>query len=388
VSHSQQLLRLDEEEISLGNGKIRKRIAELVEANLSKCNAIVLSDYGKGLLQCEEMTQILISAGKERNIPIIIDPKGTDWERYRGATCVTPNIKELEMVCGHTLANNEQLLQAIRSILIKYNLTWLVVTRGPLGICVMNQNDAPIFIPALARQVYDVSGAGDTVVATLSLAVASGLTFPDAAKLGNLAAGIVVGKIGTQPISLLELQASLETSGVETSTSGLTYKIASLSGALIQVKAWRANRQKVVFTNGCFDLLHPGHIRLLNQAKGLGDRLVVAVNSDASVARLKGPGRPILAERDRASLIASLDCVDLVLVFEPDTPEDLLRALKPDVLAKGADYKPEEVVGREIIESYGGYVRLIPLLDGYSTTDITNRLLDAHRNLESKSGGR
>jgi D-beta-D-heptose 7-phosphate kinase/D-beta-D-heptose 1-phosphate adenosyltransferase len=247
----------------------------------------------------------------------------------------------------------------------------------------MNRDEAHIFIPSLARQVYDVSGAGDTVIGTLALGVASGLTFPEGAKVANLAAGIVVGKLGTQPINLFELRAALETTGLDAATSNITSKIASPAAAKIQVDAWKASGQKIIFTNGCFDLLHPGHIRLLNQAKNLGERLVVAVNSDSSVRRLKGPGRPILAERDRASLLASLDCVALVVVFESDTPEDLLKTIKPDILAKGGDYKPEEVVGRAIVESYGGEVRLIPLLNGYSTTAITNRVLESHGNSET-----
>jgi D-beta-D-heptose 7-phosphate kinase/D-beta-D-heptose 1-phosphate adenosyltransferase len=249
----------------------------------------------------------------------------------------------------------------------------------------MNRNEAPIFIPTLARQVYDVSGAGDTVTATLALCIGSGLPFPDAAKVANLAAGIVVGKVGTQAINLLELQSSLGTTGIDTPISNVTQKLAALSATITQVEAWKTGRQRIVFTNGCFDLLHPGHVHLLNQAKSLGDRLIVAINSDDSVRRLKGPGRPILAERDRASLVASLDCVDLVLLFESDTPDDLLRIIKPHLLVKGADYKRGEVIGRTLVESYGGQVRLIPFLPGYSTTDIASKVLEAHGNSMSKT---
>jgi D-beta-D-heptose 7-phosphate kinase / D-beta-D-heptose 1-phosphate adenosyltransferase len=384
VSHGQQLLRLDEEEISPVNAEIRNEILELVEAHLPKYNAIILSDYGKGLLQAKELAQSVIDLANNHNIPIIIDPKGKDWERYRGATCVTPNTKELELVYGGAAADKEQLVQAMRTTLLQYDLSWLVVTRGALGMCLMNQSQAPVFIPTVARQVYDVSGAGDTVIATLALGVGSGLTFPDGAKLANLAAGIVVGKMGTQPINLFELSASLETTGVDASTGDSTHKIASLNSTLLQVDAWKAIGHKIVVTNGCFDLLHPGHVRLLQQAKALGDRLIVAVNSDASVRRLKGPNRPILTERDRASLLASLDCVDLVVLFEQDTPEDLLQAIKPDLLVKGADYKREEVVGCDIVESHGGAVHLIPLLDGYSTTAIANKVLESHGSSSGK----
>ena len=262
----------------------------------------------------------------------------------------------------------------------KYKLEWLVVTRGALGICLI-KHDAPIInIPTVAKQVYDVSGAGDTVIATLALGIGSGFSFPDSAKLANLAAGIVVGKIGTQPINLFELKAALETTGVDSSTGDGTHKIVARHAALIQIDAWKANRQKVVFTNGCFDLLHPGHVKLLSQAKNLGDRLIVAVNSDASVKRLKGPNRPILGERDRALLLAALDYVDLVIVFQEDTPENLIKLIKPDILVKGADYKLEDVVGQSIVDSYGGKVHLIKLLEGYSTTALARKVADMNKN--------
>jgi D-beta-D-heptose 7-phosphate kinase/D-beta-D-heptose 1-phosphate adenosyltransferase len=238
----------------------------------------------------------------------------------------------------------------------------------------MNDKDkVPIFIPTVARQVYDVSGAGDTVIATLTLAVASGFDFPDAARLANLAAGIVVGKVGTQPVNILELQASLATSDGEIH-GRIMHKVTSLHAAAIQVQAWKANGEQIVFTNGCFDLLHPGHIHLLSHSKELGDRLIVGLNSDASVRRLKGPSRPILNERDRAALVSSLDCVDLVVLFQEDTPELLIERVRPDILVKGSDYRPEEVVGRALVESYGGEVHLVPLLQGYSTTAIANRV--------------
>ena len=380
VSQGQQMLRLDEEEVLPVDETLQSKIVELVKAESSKVSAIILSDYGKGLLQAKELVQSIIRIANDNNIPIIIDPKGSSWERYRGATCVTPNTKELETLCGHTITSEEQLVDVMRTTIKNYDLSWLVVTRGPLGMCLMNRNETPIFIPTVARQVYDVSGAGDTVTATLALCIGSGLNFPQGAKVANLAAGIVVGKVGTQPINFLELQSSLGTTGVDAPISGVTQKLTSLSAAITQSEAWKTTRQRIVFTNGCFDLLHPGHIHLLNQAKTLGERLIVAINSDASVRRLKGPGRPILSERDRASLVASLDCVDLVILFESDTPDDLLRCIRPHSLVKGSDYKHEQILGRAIVESYGGEVCLIPLLNGYSTTDIASKVILAHGN--------
>ncbi len=380
VSHGQQLIRLDEEEIRTVNTDLKEEIIELVKANLSQCNVIILSDYGKGLLQTKELAQLIIKLARDNKIPIIIDPKGKDWDRYSGATCVTPNAKELEAVYGDSVSDKEQLIQAMRSVLSRYNLEWLVVTRGPLGMCLTNQNEAPIFIPTLARQVYDVSGAGDTVIATLALSIGSGFSFPDGAKIANLAAGIVVGKVGTQPINLFELKASLQSTGVDALTSNVMQKIASRPAAVIQIDAWKASGQKIVFTNGCFDLLHPGHIHLLHQAKDLGDRLIVGLNSDASVRRIKGPDRPVLSEIDRASLLGSLQCVDMIVLFEEDTPDEVIRVLRPNVLVKGAGYRKEEVAGGEIVTSYGGEIILMPLLEGYSSTSIRKKILQAKSN--------
>lgn len=378
VSHGQQMIRLDEEDVLPLNKTLRDEIVELIKAESSKASAIIFSDYGKGLLHSKELLQSIITLANSRQIPTIVDPKGSDWERYRGATCVTPNTKELEAVYGNLITSDAQLVEVMRTVILKYNLSWLLVTRGSLGMCLMDRTEAPIFIPTLARQVFDVSGAGDTVTATLGLCVGSGLPFLDGARVANLAAGIVVGKVGTQPINIIELQSSLETTGIDARISGVTQKLASLSAIRTQSDAWKTSRQRVVFTNGCFDLLHPGHVHLLNQAKALGDRLVVAINSDDSVRRLKGSGRPILSERDRASLVASLDCVDLVVLFESDTPDELLKCIRPHILVKGSDYKHEQVLGRAIVESYGGEVRLIPLLNGYSTTSIASKVIEAH----------
>jgi D-beta-D-heptose 7-phosphate kinase / D-beta-D-heptose 1-phosphate adenosyltransferase len=233
-------------------------------------------------------------------------------------------------------------------------------------------------IPAQAREVYDVSGAGDTVIATLAAGLGSGMSFPDAAELANAAAGVVVGKVGTQPINRAELINALRTAGGDGRLL-TSRKVASLDAALIQMQAWRASGDVVVFTNGCFDLLHPGHVNLLHQARALGGRLVVGLNTDASVRRLKGSSRPILSEQDRAAILSALSSVDMVVLFDEDTPLELIMALKPDILVKGADYRPEDVVGGEFVTSLGGRVCLVPLLEGYSTTGIAEKM---------KSGGK
>ncbi len=374
VSQGQQLLRIDEEDSVALSAHVMREVVTLVGASMAQCGAVILSDYGKGFFLNESIVQHMIAMAKTASVPAIVDPKGNNWDKYRGATCITPNVKELEAVCGDSLTDKDRLVEAMRWALLTYDLCWLVVTRGALGMCLMNRDDKePIFVPAVARQVYDVSGAGDTVIATLTLALACGFDFPAAARLANLSAGIVVGKVGTQPVSILELQAALASE--EAGAHGrILNKITSLHSATIQVQAWKASGQRVIFTNGCFDLLHPGHIHLLGHAKELGDRLIVGLNSDASVRRLKGAGRPILSQRDRAHLLSSLDCVDLVVLFHEDTPELLLEALTPDILVKGADYRPEEVVGRASVESYGGRVHLVPVLPGYSTTALATRV--------------
>ena len=373
MAQGQQVLRLDEEEPFLLSPWLHEELFSLIEKTLSQSRTVILSDYGKGLHQTPGITRRIINLCKEHSIPVLVDPKGKDWERYQGATCVTPNSAELELVSSKTIGTDErQLMSAARATRRKYSLDWLLVTRGPKGMCLVGGDNGPLHIPAQAREVYDVSGAGDTVIATLGAGVASGLSFPDAALLANAAAGVVVGKLGTQPITLPELNAVLQITerGNQTGRSG---KIATRSAARMQVQAWRTSGERIVFTNGCFDLLHPGHIHLLHESRALGERLVVGLNTDASVRRLKGPTRPIVSEEDRAAVLSALTCVDLVVPFREDTPLSLIKALRPDILVKGGDYRPETVVGREIVESYGGHVRLIPLLEGYSTTTLAHK---------------
>jgi D-beta-D-heptose 7-phosphate kinase/D-beta-D-heptose 1-phosphate adenosyltransferase len=378
MARSQQLLRLDEEQVSPLDEDMSRKLIDVAKEACSNCDAIILSDYGKGVLSSAEGSREIISYGRSKNKLVMVDPKDKDWDRYRGATCVTPNISEIELVYGGTIGNEDQLWKAMQKVIERYELSWLLVTRGPKGMAAMERSGDGMLIPTMAREVYDVSGAGDTVIATLTVAAAAGCTFLEAAKLANIAAGIVVGKVGTQPITRMELEASVKMNGFE-SCAAFSNKITSLSAAETQIKAWKATEQRIVFTNGCFDLLHPGHIHLLNCARKLGDRLVVGMNSDASVRRLKGPQRPILDERARASLLGSLDAVDLVVTFDEDTPENMLRVLKPDTLVKGDDYRANDVIGREIVESYGGKIHLVPILKGYSTTGITKLVMETQR---------
>jgi len=373
MAREQQLLRLDEEESNCLSDLIRSELLTRFAEHLPACQAVILSDYGKGIFQTPDFCQMVISLANKRGVPVLVDPKGKQWERYRFATCITPNASELEQVAESAIQNEPQLSKEAERIRGIYEVRWLLVTRGSKGMCLLGPQKEPLIIPTIAREVYDVSGAGDTVIATLAACVACGLSFPEAARVANIAAGIVVGKLGTQPVTAAELQNALV---LAESGNGLhgAGKISSADSAQMQVLAWRSNGGKIVFTNGCFDLLHPGHIHLLHQARALGDRLIVGLNTDSSVRRLKGPGRPILSENDRAILLAALSCVDLVVRFDEDTPLALIETLRPDVLVKGNDYRIDQVVGRESVEAYGGRIELVSVLTGHSTTNISNKI--------------
>ncbi|SPF49904.1 Bifunctional protein HldE (Includes: D-beta-D-heptose 7-phosphate kinase; D-beta-D-heptose 1-phosphate adenylyltransferase) [Syntrophobacter sp. SbD1] len=373
IAMHQQLLRLDEEESRILLDSTRTELLTKFAECLSSCQAVILSDYGKGILQTPDLCQTLISMANEKGVPVLVDPKGKQWERYRRATCITPNAAELEATAESTIASELQLSNEAGRIRKLHETEWLLVTRGSMGMCLFGPQDEHHCIPTVARQVYDVSGAGDTVIATLTACVASGIAFLEAARMANTAAGIVIGKLGTQPVTAAELETALI---LEASGNGSVHdgKFRSADAAQIQVLAWRSNGEKIIFTNGCFDLLHPGHIHLLHQARSLGDRLVIGLNSDSSVRRLKGPGRPILPESDRAILLGALSCVDMVVSFDEDTPLALIESLKPDVIVKGSDYTIDQVVGREKVEGYGGRVELISVLAGHSTTNISKTI--------------
>jgi len=376
IAGAQQLLRLDEEDTGLIGDGVRRELLARVEERLDDCRALILSDYGKGVLGAPEVCPRLIGMARQRDIHVLVDPKGPDWRRYRGASCITPNTAELRLATGLTeSADRDRLLAAADDVCRRLALERLLLTRGARGMCLVDGRGEPRIIRARAREVFDVSGAGDTVVAVMAAGLAVGLGYEESARLANLAAGLVVGKLGTQPATSGELEAALRLEADRDGT--MPAKELSLDAALMQVKAWRAAGHRIVFTNGCFDLLHPGHINLLHRARSLGDRLVVGLNTDASVRRLKGPQRPILSQQDRSALLSALGSVDLVLLFDEDTPLNLIRAIRPDILVKGADYRREDVVGGDVVESYGGRVRLVPLLAGYSTTDITRRILAA-----------
>ena len=378
MARKQQLFRLDNEDIHALDDQEKKALLSIFEDKVPLADAVVISDYGKGILQTPGLCQDLIAICKKFRIPSLVDPKGKDWERYTGATCITPNTSEIETVAGVPIDHDETAIRdTVARIKKHYKVKCLVMTRGARGMCVADSDDPPVFLATQARDVFDVSGAGDTVISTLCAGIAGGLSFIKAAELANLAAGIVVGKVGTQPVTITELELSLNRihqPGIG-KLPGDT-KLDSPQSAKTRIDAWKSQGEAVVFTNGCFDLLHPGHVDLLRKARALGKRLVVGLNSDESVTRLKGLTRPILMETDRAAMLSALSCVDLVVIFPEDTPLELLSVLKPDILVKGADYKPDDVVGRDLVESYGGKICLIPLVEGYSTSSIEKRIID------------
>jgi D-beta-D-heptose 7-phosphate kinase/D-beta-D-heptose 1-phosphate adenosyltransferase len=365
----QQMLRLDVEKAGELSLEVERLLLSGIEAQISKCSAIILSDYGKGLLS-ESVCQAVIRLGRELAIPTFVDPKGLHYGKYAGCDVISPNRMELASATSTDYGNLELLLQNGERLRSDLEVGHLVVTLGELGITLLEAGSVHRF-PALAREVFDVSGAGDTVIATMGAAVAAGLHLHDAIRLANLAAGIVIGKLGTVPISRDELLAALA-SGGETSQAE---KICSVETLLKRVAHWRVAGQRIVFTNGCFDLLHVGHLALLEQAKREGDCLVVALNTDRSVRALKGAGRPIISEDARARIVAALPCVDAVVLFDEETPLNLIRAIRPNVLVKGGDYSEEEVVGANEMKGWGGKVTLIPLVEGSSTTEILKRAI-------------
>ncbi|MCB1678191.1 MAG: bifunctional D-glycero-beta-D-manno-heptose-7-phosphate kinase/D-glycero-beta-D-manno-heptose 1-phosphate adenylyltransferase HldE [Halioglobus sp.] len=362
ISRHQQLIRLDFEQPELALAATS--LAQDLPAQLAGCGALVLSDYAKGALH---RPQPLIETARAQSIPVLVDPKGTDFSRYRGATVLTPNLHEFEAVVG-TCATEAELVARGAQLMRELDLGALLVTRGEHGMTLLRPGAEELHLPARAREVYDVTGAGDTVIGVLAAAVAAGADLPLAVSLANIAAGIVVGKLGTAAVSAPELRRAVQ------AEQGSQRGAMTLEQLEIAVSDARSQGERVVFTNGCFDIIHAGHVAYLEQARRLGDRLIVAVNSDESVTRLKGRGRPINPQDRRMAVLAGLEAVDWVVCFADDTPRALLHTLRPDVLVKGGDYDREGVVGREIVEAYGGRVQVLDLVDDVSTTAIVNRI--------------
>ena len=362
IGQHQQLIRLDfEQEFEAADiiglqGKVKSLIGD--------SQVMVLSDYGKGALQ---ETANLIELGRSKDIPIIVDPKGTNFEKYRGATLLTPNLSEFEAVAGYS-NNEEEFVNKGLRLVKDLNLEAILITRGEHGMTLIRPDSPELHLPARAQEVFDVTGAGDTVISVLAAAVAAGNGLADSTALANLAAGLVVGKLGTAAISGPELRRAVL---VELDSGRGVMTAEQLQMAVQDAKA---HDEKIVFTNGCFDIVHAGHVGYLAKAKQLGDRLIVAINDDESAHRLKGPGRPINPVERRMAVLAGLEAVDWVVSFSEDTPEPLLELLQPEILVKGGDYTMDEVVGGDYVNSYGGEVRVLEFLDDCSTSAIMEKM--------------
>ena len=367
LAAGQHLLRADHEVVQAIHPRLAERMVRIATDAVAATAVTVLSDYGKGVL-AGEVPQKLIAVARAAGRKVVVDPKGRDYAPYAGADVITPNRNELRDATGMPVDTEEALVAAARHLRDRHGFGAVLVTRSEDGMTLLSGADEIRHFPAEAPEVHDVSGAGDTVVSVLAAGIAAGLDLPVAARLANIAAGLVVGKVGTAVAREEEIVEALS------AERGALRKVCSRAAALEQVERWRRRGWRVGFTNGCFDLLHPGHVHLLEQARSWCDRLVVGLNSDASVKRLKGPARPIQSEAARAAVLASLASVDLVTVFDEDTPMEVLRLLRPDVLVKGADYTVAQVVGHELIEEYGGQVKLAELLPGNSTTATVARI--------------
>lgn len=360
-SRGQQLIRLDREEAAASGSS---DLTQELTRHLKNASAVVLSDYGKGGLND---IAAMIDACRESNVPVFVDPKGSDFGKYRGATLVTPNQNEFETAAG-TCATDEELVSRARRLLDELDLAALLVTRSEKGMLLIDGSNEPEFLSTRALEVYDVTGAGDTVIAVLAAALATGETLKSAAQLSNLAAGLVVGKIGVASVTPSELRVALHRRGQ--GGRGMV----SDDELLPLVAESRERSERVIMTNGCFDVLHAGHVAYLEEAKSLGDRLIVAINDDDSVRRLKGDSRPINELRDRMAVLAGLASVDWVVPFSEDTPQRIIGAVLPDVLVKGGDYRPDEIAGSKDVLENGGEVRVLAFRDGQSSSRIIDKM--------------
>ncbi len=366
----QQLLRVDYENIRDFPDTVYDAMIASCKEIIPQVKSIVLSDYGKGTLHPLKVIRPILELAHEWGIPVIADPKGFDYGIYQGCTVITPNRSELRQATKLETQTDDQVIAASRSLIKKTGVENVLATRSDEGMTLVPRRGKPLHIRTVPREVFDVSGAGDTVVATLALGLGAGVSLVDAAKISNVAATLVVGKVGTATTSASELVHALEFEEIYTERK----KVVSLQEAMEMVLKWRRRGYSIGFTNGCFDLLHMGHLSLLKKSKAECQKLIVAINSDESVQKLKGPSRPVQSEVTRSSILSALEVVDLVILFSEDTPLKLIQALHPDVLIKGADYTVDRVVGADLVVQSGGKVILVPLEEGNSTTATVRKI--------------
>ncbi len=368
VARNQQIVRIDEEHLGELAPELEKAVIHDLESVMPQVKAAIVSDYGKGFLTSAVLEALLASA-RTHKVPVLVDPKGMNFTRYRGATFITPNVREASLASGIDIRGRETLVQAGRALLEQVAAEGIIITRGRDGSTLVTRDKDQDF-PVKPVEIVDVTGAGDTVIATLALAIASGLSIENAVSLANLAASLVVSRFGAASVTLEEMVNSLK-QDYRASKNVAPDQIARV------LRDHRLRGQRIVFTNGCFDLFHAGHLELLRRASVFGDVLVVGINSDKSVARIKGPGRPIVNQSDRIELVSALSFVDYVVVFEEDTPLNLIKEVRPDVLVKGEDWKGRRVVGEDVVRARGGKVEFVKLIGGRSTTELINRIRNA-----------
>jgi len=373
IAMRQQMLRLDhEKKEALSPAAARKMLAH-ARARIKSCAGVIVSDYGKGALPPPLLAELFELCRKHGKVSVV-DPKGKDYTRYRGAHIITPNKKEAEAASGVEINSEADYRAAADKLFKTTRAKSIVITRGPEGMSIFGKPGAKgLHLPAEALEVFDVTGAGDTVAATLGTMLFGGFSLEDAVRVANVAAAIEVGHAGVYAVSKKAVMERLE---AEKPANG---KLMNNKEAGLWAAGLRAQGKKVVFTNGCFDLLHAGHVRLLRKAATLGDRLIVGLNSDSSIRRLKGSGRPLLHENDRLEILGAIDCVHAIALFSESTPKKLIAAIRPDVLVKGSDYKVSDVVGRDTVEKYGGRVELVKLAPGRSTSNIIDAIIKRHK---------
>jgi D-beta-D-heptose 7-phosphate kinase/D-beta-D-heptose 1-phosphate adenosyltransferase len=369
VAQGQQLLRADRETTTALGAPAAANVLSAFASVLPQCSIALLSDYAKGMLG-GDLAHQLIQAARAARKPVIVDPKGRDFSRYRGATLIKPNLRELGEATGMPVAGDRAQEKATRKLLLDTAAENILVTRGAEGMMLVPAGGPALQFPSLAREVYDVSGAGDTVAAVLAAAIGSGASVPDAVNVANIAAGIAVGRTGTAVVD----RAAIIDEVRHRSAMKASDKVFRLEQAAELAREWTEAGLNVGFTNGCFDLLHPGHLKVLEMARAHCDRLLVGLNSDRSVKRLKGESRPAQDEMSRALVLASLSCVDGVVIFEEDTPVNLIRSLRPKLLVKGGEYSPQQVAGADLVESWGGQLLLVEMAPGWSTTTMIAKL--------------
>lgn len=362
MARGQQILRIDREVKKPASPDMLKKLTTFLNKESTRLDGVIISDYAKGLCS-KELLQPVLKILKRRRIPVLCDPKGNDFAKYRGVDVLTPNLREAQDASGIAITDNSSLERAAKVILKATSAKAVAVTRGADGVSLFGVRQSSVHIPAHAREVYDVTGAGDTFISHFALAYFSGMPDRESAEIGNYASAIAVGKLGVAVVKPEELASFIR-------SQSFSSKIKSLNEMVEIVKLLKSAGKKVVFTNGCFDLIHIGHIKFLQAARALGDCLIVGINTDASVRKVKGAGRPLIGENERADLLASLHWVDYVVLFDQTTPEPMLRAMKPDILVKGKNLQPDEVVGAKIVKGSGGTVHRLPFFSNISTSEI------------------